>query len=739
MTATLPAVSALTVHPLTDWHVGAGHGEPGGVDATIRRDHDGLPYVPGTTLTGLLRDACCTVAEALDDGVPYGVWQAWQRVAFGAAGAAPALVGIGPARYSPELRARLSEDPALAAAATTVRPGVKIDRQTGRAADDMLRFVENARGGIPLHAELALEDVLTGDGRRAVSALLVLGAAWCDRMGGDRRRGPGEIRLTLSGQHAADWARMVRDEDWTPEPPPSRPSRTPPRARPEPTADRQAMGSGAWRAFDVEIVTERPVRVPSTVAGNVVRGLDHLPGSMLLPWLSERLGADLIRDAIAAEALLVRHANPDVAGERGVPVPLVLFRAKGSGDGLDTVSVTEPSPGERLIRDSWTVAGTAAPLPLQARSTEQASHNQVDRGAQRPTSETGVFELEVIPAGRKLRGTILLAAGVVDRLLGERGPGWLDALQGPARFGARRHGEYGACQVAVTDGTLPDVGPPPRAFTIWACSDVLVRSPGLRLSADPQDLCRAVAQELGAQVLLISASSRTGRRDGWQGTWNLPRESLVGLGAGTVAHFTVPDDEQIDPDRWRDLIVRGIGERRVEGLGEIVVLAPLLDLISTSTIRTTPATFVRPLETSPTGDDDPGLALLRRIAERDRIQLAVTERRSQFTGLLTVLRPLSRSQRSTWRAVTADAAAKAVTDRTAARARVLAHAERWLANQADKRSAQRAAASEIIRLIGAADLAAQLDLPRLDDPVYAVAALVADAVDEVAHDTKAHA
>lgn len=62
----------LTVHTLGDWHVGAGHGIPGGADAVVRRDEGGLPYVPGTTLTGLLRDACLTVAVALDDGADGG-------------------------------------------------------------------------------------------------------------------------------------------------------------------------------------------------------------------------------------------------------------------------------------------------------------------------------------------------------------------------------------------------------------------------------------------------------------------------------------------------------------------------------------------------------------------------------------------------------------------------------------------------------------------------------------------
>ena len=42
---------------LSDWIVGTGEGRVGEVDATVRRDADGLPFVPAKTLTGIWRDA----------------------------------------------------------------------------------------------------------------------------------------------------------------------------------------------------------------------------------------------------------------------------------------------------------------------------------------------------------------------------------------------------------------------------------------------------------------------------------------------------------------------------------------------------------------------------------------------------------------------------------------------------------------------------------------------------------
>lgn len=46
------------------WHIGTGQSRGGEVDAVVAREPDtGLPYVPGKTVRGLLRDAVATAAE----------------------------------------------------------------------------------------------------------------------------------------------------------------------------------------------------------------------------------------------------------------------------------------------------------------------------------------------------------------------------------------------------------------------------------------------------------------------------------------------------------------------------------------------------------------------------------------------------------------------------------------------------------------------------------------------------
>lgn len=42
-----------TLKLTSDWHIGLGAGRPGEVDRLVQRDHDGLPFIPAKTLTGI--------------------------------------------------------------------------------------------------------------------------------------------------------------------------------------------------------------------------------------------------------------------------------------------------------------------------------------------------------------------------------------------------------------------------------------------------------------------------------------------------------------------------------------------------------------------------------------------------------------------------------------------------------------------------------------------------------------
>ncbi|MFD7659214.1 RAMP superfamily CRISPR-associated protein, partial [Actinosynnema sp. NPDC059797] len=561
--AALAAVEPVLVRTLSDWRVGTGRGVPGDLDAVVRRDGDGLPYLPGTSLTGVLREACWVVALALDDGAPDGVWQRWHTRVFGTAPDLPggrdgdrlhpALLGLGPARLAGEVR-----DAVLAADAAdslvTRRVGVAIDQATGRAVDAALRMVQVARAGLDLHAQLTLEPMpQSADARTAVTALLVSGAAWCTQVGADRRRGLGRVAITVGGHDPAVWARWLADSGFCP----PEPAQTRCPAETGAGAAVVQRPSGGWMAAELVVTVNRPLRVPVQAAGNIVRSLDHVPGSLLVPWLAQRWGQAVVDTGIWHRALIVRNAFPEVAGQRGVPAPLSLYASRddehlfhlAAPPAEPTPSGTEPSDtyaadaavpgreheggppaGSRQVRGYYTTGTvvdgriTLATVPLL-----RVMHNAVDPDTQRPTSATGVFEVEAIPAGTRLRGRVLVRESLLASVPGDA---W-ELLSGPARWGARRRGEYGAVTVAARPCTAPVTQAPAAEApggqcVLWAVSDVVVRDRTGRLTADPARVAAVLADRLGTAVELVSAVARTRRRDGWQGRWQLPRDSIVG-------------------------------------------------------------------------------------------------------------------------------------------------------------------------------------------------------------------
>ena len=716
-------------------------------------------------LTGLLRDAGRIVAGALDGGTAEGPWQRWHRVAFGAAPGdpsgrthvtrtiLPAVLSIGPARLTGPLCERIRSDVHLRAATTTRRPGVRIDPGSGRASDEQLRMVEIARGGLPLAAELSLDPLPSDpDHLTALSALIVLATQWCRQLGGGRRRGLGEVAMRVGEHRPEAWAGWLAETGWAP---PDPPEPQPPVGDPAPVSTGSAV-AGAWSVLEIEVTTEGPVRVPRQVTGNLVRGSDHLPGSLLLPWLSQRWGAGIVRDAVWSGSLVVRAALPEVMDRRGIPAPLTLHRSR-DGDRRD-LFVGEPPTGSKQVRGAYTLpAPVADGVPLRSPALTRTSHNAIDPMVQRPRSAAGIYELEVIPAGERLHGRVLLAEGLVQQLEREHGPRWWTPLSGPARFGARRRGEYGAATVHVRAPRVLDLdGPAPAECTLWAVTDVLVRGPGLRLSARAEDLRATLARELGVPVVLEEIVARTCRRESWHGGWQLPRESLIGLSAGSVARIAFPQGAP-STARWHAVTARGVGERTVEGYGEVILDAPLLRHERTSALDVTPG--ARPTaetvadtvadttadttaaEAELSGPDRRALTMLRRVVTTERIAHAVPSCRTspEYRALREAFGELSPSQRGQWRAAATGSAVRGNLGRL--RDHIVAVAASGL----DRRSAQRRAAELVGMLIGDTEgrgvrpwsaVLAEVGCTVREEPdrVGALAALIADVADDLARE-----
>lgn len=572
---------------VSDWHVGEGAGGMGHVDRLVRRDpEDGLPFVPAKTLTGMLRDGCERVARAADGG-RHGDWcefcdRLFGRQSRGAAGighTSSAWLCLSAARFAPGLRAalsrRLASDP-IRRALCFIKPGVAIDPQTGVALDDMLRMEEVVVAGSMLEAEWQLTADLDEETTDAALVLLAAGCAVTDRIGGKRRRGSGRCRLRLNGANT-DVARLR-----SPPPASSERIQSPPELRPT-----QGAGSGAPLVCALDLELLAPVIVPAQTLGNVVETRDHIPGALLLPALDAALRRALgarggeLTALLAAGRVQVRNAYPIAPdGSRALPAPFALEAEKERPDRIRNRFFGPPGNGTiqyKPIRDGF-LPEAGLPLAQPGRSPVlrtrclALTHATIDDGPQRPTSDVGgVYTYFALAPGQRLRAELWLEAGLIDSV-----EALCQHLPGELRIGRAKKDDYGRIRLSASptqprpmrlDDSVVDA-------TLWLVSPLLARDARLAPIVEAGRFADALAQELGVGVSLIDERCRAHREEGWISAWREPRPSRIGLAAGSCLKLAF--DRPLPWRKIAELELRGFGERRGEGYGELRFDAPLL-------------------------------------------------------------------------------------------------------------------------------------------------------------------
>ncbi|MEM8715951.1 MAG: RAMP superfamily CRISPR-associated protein, partial [Cyanobacteria bacterium P01_G01_bin.4] len=545
----------ITVKFLSDWHIGSGTGRTGDVDRLVRRDRYHTPFVPGKTITGILRDACERVAHALDsdsrttaaesETTENPTWTDWVTFLFGnhpKPGAiippAPAHLHISSAHLPTELRKAIANKPALQSALTFVKPGVKIDSVSGTAEDKHFRLVEMARGGISLQASYSLEGLKDAtEEQMAAQALLVAGAAVVERMGSKRRRGAGRCTLSIGSFSLKQALKTLQDNSVPPAPPDSQPKPTT-----EAYADDSVTEKG-WTTIPVTLVTQQPVIISKGTVGNVVQSLDYIPGTHLLPIVARHLGSQGVdvREAIAKSHLIITNALPSIDGRATAPTPFAWFyekqtsnlaRALGNGEKQRTyLNATnklwgEPEDGKQrkqfrgsyitpeFVTDSTTADSKAVERVEVSLGIE--THNTVDDTSQRPTSDVGgVYSYQAIPIGTKLRAELRLHPALCAQLKGEPKQWFASLHQQTHSVGVSRKDEYGNLRLEIgqpvltkelstseqksdcVDSSKTDSSELENSkVLVWLTSDLLLRNQWLQPTSRVEDLLQALTEAL---------------------------------------------------------------------------------------------------------------------------------------------------------------------------------------------------------------------------------------------------
>jgi CRISPR-associated protein Csx10 len=569
--------NTLNIKMLSDWHIGSGTGRPGNIDKLIRRDPDGLPYIPAKTLTGILRDACEQLTWGLDNGTQRQ-WTQWVDVLFGDQPSLnrssnpqkprQALLSIRAAQLPPDLREALKHKPLLKEAIAFVKPSISINAATGCTEPKNLRFEEMVRGNINLNAPYELVG-LTDKDRKIATALLCASAALVERIGAKRRRGAGRCKLSISNLQLQDAIATLEQTTSAPSIPAIQ---TNPNT--EDSSGNTEPSSTDWTCYELLLETCTPVIIHKCKIGNLIETLDFIPGTALFPILREQFGINL-NDAIAHAELVVTHATPDINGERGLPIPFSLSKEKQNEEKIYNELAPDRAQGERPQLKSLREGYLNTKTEFKELNFEIATHNVIEDTSQRPTAEVGgVYSYEAIPAKQKFRSEVRMRGKTADNRKVNEGPN-----NTKISIGRAKKDDYGLVKLSniqkiekVPSKTVEDT------LTVWLLSDLLLRDEWLRPTTDIQDLINELNAELGITLELQEQAlfARQRRTDSWQTRWSLPRPSLVGLSAGTCLRLKVTSGT-IDPTKLTHLEQSGLGERTVEGYGQLCFNHPLLE------------------------------------------------------------------------------------------------------------------------------------------------------------------
>jgi CRISPR-associated protein Csx10 len=205
-------------------------------------------------------------------------------------------------------------------------------------------------------------------------------------------------------------------------------------------------------------------------------------------------------------------------------------------------------------------------------------HAVVDDVSGRPqTSTGGPFTYVAIKPGTLFRAEVWAETGTQIRR---------DALTGRQRIGASRKDDYGLVRIRVVDPPkLEDEHKALRkgeVFTALAVTDLVLT--GSRGQADPSmdAWARELSAVLGTQVTPYEETPEAAgdevkdgpwlkyvRYEGWQRSWGLGRPSIVGIARGSVAEFRAGGE--VAAESIESLVATGVGVRRAEGFGRVVV------------------------------------------------------------------------------------------------------------------------------------------------------------------------
>ncbi len=597
---------AIRLQLLAPWRVSSGEGGGAFVDSLVRKDPAGLPFVPGSTLRGLTRDALRILTQLL--GIETCAGSLEQRD-----GGAGTLCGIRPRRQgsglpcplcaligSPFIEPEVAWQPARLDRGAEpkgtaperdvaperlirVRPRTSIDDQRGRAADERLFSQEEAAASFCLRSEIELG---RGLARREI-ALLVGALRFVRELGGGRRRGLGACRIQIeeaalepafaSWQDAVRYLGNVTGEETPGEPPGGEePERE---AQRVPAVSLGSSSGGTTRLrIDAKVVGE-VVLGGRPESGHLVTGNPYVPGSTVRGALATRWrdahGEDFAR-CFLGDSVRFGFLYPLIAGEAAAPLPLSMYTCKlhpgpcGHGDGHGVVDLLANPLAERCEQPAC--RGRLVPWGPRFGAGDEAQpvelwlspHNRIDAATQ-TVGSGALFAYQALAHDTRLAGTLSGPSSALERLLA----GARLQLDEPFRLRVgRRKNTLGFLDCVISEMTeAPNLDG----------GEGEVEGVDLRLDLLTPTIVRDAHLRFRTALLPVDVGLDRPSFDGafagneviagWQTAHRLPKAEQLAIRAGSSYLLRAVTRSELT--KLHQAKLAGIGERRAEGFGAL--------------------------------------------------------------------------------------------------------------------------------------------------------------------------
>lgn len=508
----------------SSWHCGSGLDGGDDADSIPLVDRDGLPFIPGRTLKGLVREA----AEVLyaNDASDFIT-----RV-FGNEGSEQGSASWSNACIADEQRQRIIQEK-LASAVRTARYFVSLDEK-GQAKDHCLRRAEFV---VPMTLFGCICNVSSDDSKLLRDCL-----GFIKQMGTQRSRGFGRCQFKVCEERKANQEQQTL---------------------PREIADVVTFSC----CFESEVVLNS-----SAATEDNHESLDYIPGANFLGMAARTLYGKLGGEEFAVfHSGQVRFSDgqPLVDGRGAFVCPSNWFVYKGEGissgtrlfpfqqatpEDLQVKPIKQQRGGYCLLEDGGGLH--AAPSPLKS-FTLKSGYDREKRGSK----EGILFGYSALPPKSQWYFTVTFSPEISQdirrRVVG--------ALIGPQRLGRSRQAQYGAVRIALQ--TLPARAPSPQPaengtfYYLYAASHLAFRDEFGVETIQPSAEQLGFPPEANARVRPDKSWLRTHRYAPWNGKRASRDADRLCISRGSVlcVESAMPPDSQ--------KLAAGLGLFRAEGFG----------------------------------------------------------------------------------------------------------------------------------------------------------------------------